>query len=127
MLCPKCKNDRAHRSHRNGAKEHLASLLAYYPYRCRECNHRFLQTRHQQIEVPGGGNHQSAEREIRATRKAKTWQRKKRHIAIYGIALLLFLAFLYLVSQDRNGGDGGNVLLAPANITLPGLARPGAA
>jgi len=105
VWCPKCKNDRAHRSHRKGLKEHLASLLAYYPYRCRECKHRFLLSRYAATEGPPS-EHPSTEREIRATRRAKDWQRKKRHMAIYGVALLLFLAFLYLVTRDRSGSEG---------------------
>lgn len=117
MWCPKCKTDRAHRSHRAGVKEHLASLLAYYPYRCRECKHRFLRSRYESTEPPSG-EHRSTEREIRATRRAKDWKRKKRHMAIYGVALLLFLIFLYLVTRDRNAGAGG----APVSYS-PGVAR----
>ena len=114
MWCPNCKTDRAHRSHRKGAKEHLASLLAYYPYRCRECKHRFLRNRYESIEPPSG-EHRSTEREIRATRRAKDWERKKRHMTIYGVALLLFLIFLYLVTRDRNANpNGGPVSYAPA-------------
>lgn len=126
MLCPKCKNDRAHRSHRNGAKEHLASLLAYYPYRCRGCQHRFLRSRYAAVQAPASDRHRSTEREIRATRKAKDRQRKKRHLAIYGIALLLFLAFLYLVTRYRS--DNGSAGLAPpAGVSLSGRAGSRAA
>ena len=122
MLCPKCKNDRAHRSHRSGVTEHLASLLTYYPYRCRECQHRFLLSRYASIETPPSTQHRSTEREIRATRKAKDWQRKKRHFTIYAVALLLFLAFLYLVTRDRNAGDSGARMMGPAGITQPDRA-----
>lgn len=126
MLCPKCKTDRAHRSHRNGVKEHLASLLAYYPYRCRECKHRFRHSRYAPTGTPPSTEHRSTEREIRATRKARDWQRTKRHVAIYGIALLLFLAFLYLVTQYRGGGDSAR-LVPPSGITMPGRAASRAA
>lgn len=112
MLCPKCHNDRAHRSHRNGLKEHLASLAAYYPYRCRECKHRFLRSRYATPDLPPS-QHRSTEREIRATRRAKDWQRKKRNITIYGVALLLFLVFLYLVTRDRTPNDTTNSALFP--------------
>jgi type II secretory ATPase GspE/PulE/Tfp pilus assembly ATPase PilB-like protein len=111
VLCPKCKTDRAHRSHRTGVKEYVASLAAYYPYRCRHCKHRFLQSRYGVPEVPSG-QHQSTEREIRATRRAKNWERKKRHVTIYGIALLLFLVFLYLVTRDRGANN------SPASASL---------
>ncbi len=112
MWCPKCKNDRAHRSHRDGIQEYLASLFAYYPYRCRECKHRFLRSRYKTEEGPSA--HRSTEREIRATRKAKEWERKKRHLAIYGMALLLFLAFLYFVTRDRAAPGGGTSALRPS-------------
>jgi|GEM_PF-1528156 hypothetical protein len=100
MLCPKCKTDHAHRSHRQGVKEHLASLLAYYPYRCRDCKHRFLQNRHAAPQGPPSA-HPSTEREIRATRQTKNWERKKRNMIVYGIALFVFLVFLYFVTRDR--------------------------
>ena len=108
MYCPKCKADRAHRSHRKDAREYLASLLAYYPYRCRECKHRFLRSRYAASEAPSPKEHRGTEREIQATRRAKDWQRKKRHLTIYGVALLLFLAFLYLVTRYRSPNDNGN-------------------
>lgn len=106
MLCPKCKTDRAHRSHRSSAKEYLASVLAYYPYRCRACKHRFLLSRYAKPEAPPS-EHVGTEREIRATRQSKNWERKKRHLIIYGIALLVFLVFLFLVTRDRGANDGG--------------------
>lgn len=33
------------RSHRASLLENLASLLFFYPYRCRKCGHRFLSAR----------------------------------------------------------------------------------
>src|SRR3954452_21717504 len=74
VLCPKCKTDRAHRSHRQGVLERSAALFTYFPYRCRECDHRFLSrpAAHEQTS----SEHRSTEREIRATRQAKDWARK---------------------------------------------------
>ena len=51
MYCPKCRADHAHRSHRKGLTEHLASLFAFYPYRCDACQHRFLRSRYNLPEV----------------------------------------------------------------------------
>ena len=110
MWCPKCKTDRAHRSHRKGLTEHVASVLAYYPYRCKECKHRFLLNRYAAPPGPPS-EHPSTEREIRATRQARTWQRKKRNLTIYGVALVLFLAFLYLVTRDRSANQNGDSAL----------------
>jgi transposase-like protein len=43
--CPGCEGNNTHRSHRQGITEQLASWLSIYPYRCRECNRRFLARR----------------------------------------------------------------------------------
>ena len=43
--CPRCESEMTHRSHRQGITERLASTLSIYPYRCDECNNRFLARR----------------------------------------------------------------------------------
>jgi RNA polymerase subunit RPABC4/transcription elongation factor Spt4 len=43
--CPKCHSESTHRSHRQGVIENLTSLLRIYPYRCDDCNMRFLSRR----------------------------------------------------------------------------------
>jgi rubredoxin len=97
MVCPKCKVDHAHRSHRKGL-ERLAALIGYYPYRCRECGHRFLHFRY--AEPPEASRrHSETEREIRTTRVRIRWQRKKRTLLFYGFGVLIFLAFLYLITR----------------------------
>ncbi len=40
-ICPKCGSGYAQRSHRRGWKERLGVLIALYPYRCWDCDHRF--------------------------------------------------------------------------------------
>src|SRR6185295_15711485 len=40
--CPTCSGQSTHRSHRRGLVENLASLVKFYPYRCDDCNNRFL-------------------------------------------------------------------------------------
>lgn len=115
MWCPNCKTDRAHRSHRKSAKEYLASLAGRYPYRCRNCKHRFLSTRD---AVPDSVPtvHRSTEREIRANRRAREWKRKKRHLAVYGVALVVFLIVLYSLTRNRNSEDNGDSSLIPPAI-----------
>jgi hypothetical protein len=104
MLCPKCKIDHAHRSHRRGF-EHLTGLFGYYPYRCRECGHRFLHFRYASLPE-GQGRRSEAEREIRSARVRIRWQRKKRAILLYGLGALVFLGFLYYIT--RPGSLAGN-------------------
>ena len=40
--CPSCSGQSTHRSHRRGLIENLASFASFYPYRCDDCNNRFL-------------------------------------------------------------------------------------
>lgn len=98
MECPNCKLDRAHRSHRKGLLERGAS----FPYRCHQCNHRFLI--HRYASSGKSGEPTSTEREIRATRMKIKRKRKKREFAIYGVGLLIFLAFLYYITRPDMGG-----------------------
>ena len=100
MLCPKCKEDRAHRSHRRGVWEYVAALLAYYPYRCHACEKRFLRFKYAKGEP--GHEPTSTEREIRSTRRAIKWRRKKQELVLYALGILVFLVFLYLITQPRS-------------------------
>jgi len=102
MLCPKCKVDHAHRSHRKGLVEHLGGLIGYYPYRCRECGHRFLHFRYAS-PPESTGKRSETEREIQATRVRIRWKRKKRAILLYGFSALVFLGFLYYITRPGSG------------------------
>jgi hypothetical protein len=47
-------------------------------------------------------------REIRATRNALAWRRKRRELLLYGTGALLYLVFLYFITRERGGSpDGG--------------------
>jgi hypothetical protein len=103
MLCPKCKTDGAHRSHRAGLTERLVSIVGFFPYNCGDCHHRFLWFRHSSSEAAASLN-PSAEREIAATRSARGRRRKQREILLYGLALLLFAAILYFLTRPPSAG-----------------------
>jgi hypothetical protein len=105
VFCPKCKTDHAHRSHRHGLTERLASLFAFYPYRCAECVHRFLRFRYSSGPKLAGGP-TLTEREIKSTRTALRWKGKRREFFLYGVGFLLILAFLYFVTRERSPSDG---------------------
>jgi hypothetical protein len=85
--------------------ELVAGWVAIHPYRCKGCGHRYLQFRYAQLPDLGPGN--SAEREIRATRSALAWKRKRRELLLYGAGVLCFLAFLYFITRERGGFTGG--------------------
>jgi hypothetical protein len=106
VFCPKCKTDGAHRSHRRGVKERLASLVAFYPYRCLQCDHRFLRFRYQSEGEPGW-KPTPVEREIKSTHSARRRKRTRREIILYGVGLLLIMAFLYFVTRERTPSDAG--------------------
>ena len=41
MICTKCKEPKAHRSHTSGAKDWILRRFQMIPYRCRGCKTRF--------------------------------------------------------------------------------------
>src|SRR5258708_350332 len=43
--CPRCSSESTHRSHRRGVIENLTSVISYFPYRCDDCNNRYLARR----------------------------------------------------------------------------------
>ena len=104
MQCPKCQSDSAHRSHRVGLKEHLASIVGYHPYRCRKCKHRFLNLRYL-AAVPISADVQNVEREISRTQSSFRWRRKKRDLILYGSALVVFGVILYFLTRAPKIGN----------------------
>jgi hypothetical protein len=104
VLCPKCKTDHFHRSHRRGPWEHLASLVARYPYRCRDCGFRALQSRYAAEGVDAG--EVPKDREVQATRGAIEWKRRRRELLLYAGGFLLFLVFLYFITREHSGPSG---------------------
>jgi DNA-directed RNA polymerase subunit RPC12/RpoP len=103
MQCSQCKTDSAHRSHRAGLKERLASLFGYYPYRCHRCGHRFLKLRYADDE-PATAAARGTEREIASTRGALRWKAVRRQILLYGWALVLFAIILYYLTREPSIG-----------------------
>ncbi len=103
MVCPKCKSDRAHRSHRRGISEYLLAFVAVNAYRCHACAYRFLRFRYAQEALPAVTS--PTEREVRATRRSIKWRRKRREFLLYGTGFALFLAFLYYITRQRDSGE----------------------
>jgi hypothetical protein len=106
LICPKCSNDKAHRSHRRGFAEQLAGVIGFRAYRCHGCEHRFVRFRY--ASEPSPGEVAPSEREVRVTRSALRWKSKRREILLYAFGLLLFLVFLYFITRERGPSpDGG--------------------
>ena len=122
MLCPKCKTDRASRSHRRGLIEYAVSVAGYYPYSCRDCHLRFLGLRTAQV-ADTVAEHPSVEREIKVTRGAMKAKRKRRELLLYGAAIVLFLTFLYYITRDRGSSIEGG-FAAPAASPIANHSVP---
>ena len=103
MLCPKCKIDTAHRSHRVGLRERLTSIVGYVPYRCRECRYRFLGFRYS-LREPAAPPARGAEKEIAATRGSLRRRQRRHELVLYGSALAVFVVILYYLTREPSMG-----------------------
>jgi hypothetical protein len=101
MVCPQCKADRVHRSHRAGLMEWAASRLDYYPYRCQDCGERRL-FRHDATEAAG-----VVGKEVVRTRRRVEWVRTRREILLYATFLFAFAILLYFITRQCIGSGGG--------------------
>ncbi len=101
MFCPKCKANCAHRTHRHGPQEYVASIFNWYPYRC-ACGHRFLQAR----SVEGKAlKREPPDREIKASRSALRWRGRRREMLVYTAAILLAWFLVYFITRRSDAGD----------------------
>jgi hypothetical protein len=97
MICPKCNQNRAHRSHRT-IKDWAVSWLALKPYRCHDCKHRFYAYK---SGVTSDRLRTSEERRIMKLRRSIKWKRRRGELILFGISSLIFLAILYYIIQQR--------------------------
>jgi len=101
MICPKCGKNSAHRSHRS-FRDWAVSWLSLKPYRCRDCQHRFLAYR---AGVESSNLRTPEEMRIMKLRRKIRWRRTRGELILYGLSSLIFLTILYLMMQQRVGGD----------------------
>lgn len=102
MICPKCKVNQAHRSHRTGFKDRIVAWFSVKPYRCHACNHRFYAYR----DGETSSRLRSAEeiRIMRLRRKIR-WKKSRVELVAYGICTLIVAAMIYYLIQQRVSGD----------------------
>lgn len=98
MICPKCNENRAHRSRRSGFKDWAASLFLQVPYRCRACGARSYVFPHgersMKLRTP-------EERRVIKLRRSLRSKKIKRELIGYGISSLILIAILYYFLQQR--------------------------
>ncbi|MGD1073179.1 MAG: hypothetical protein ABSB15_23950 [Bryobacteraceae bacterium] len=104
MICPKCRQDRAHRSHRSGIRDRILHFFHQIPYRCHACNARFYAYR---AGEKSSNLRTREEMKIMQLRRRLRWKRSKRELAAYGIATLLLLFIIYYTLQQRVDTGGG--------------------
>jgi hypothetical protein len=102
VICPKCGEATAHRSHRAGLKDHIRKFFQLIPYRCRKCSHRFYAFRagetSSKLRTP-------EERKIMELRRRLRWKRSRRELLAYGIGFLILVAIVYVAIQQRMIGE----------------------
>jgi len=86
-------------------KDYAASLFGFYPYRCHDCEHRFFHS-YRTAEEPAR-EPSSTGKEVRVTRGHRAARQRRRELLLYGLALLVFLAFLYYISRYHGAPAGG--------------------
>jgi hypothetical protein len=97
MICPKCQQNRAHRSHRT-LRDWAVSLFSLKPYRCRNCQHRFYAYK---SGIESNRLRNEEERRIMKLRRSLKWKKTRSELILYGISSLIFLAILYYIIQQR--------------------------
>ncbi len=98
MICPKCKENKAHRSRRSGFKDWVASLFLYIPYRCHACKERSY------VLSYGGGSMKlrtPEERRVIKLRRGLRIKKLKRELIGYGLSSIVLILILYYFLQQR--------------------------
>ncbi len=98
MICPKCKENNAHRSRRAGLKDWVASVFLHTPYRCHACKWRGYVSAYSgssmKLRTP-------EERRVIKMRRTLKTKKLKRELIGYGISSLILILLLYYFLQQR--------------------------
>lgn len=92
-VCTACGSTSVRRSRRR-LLDQFATLFGYYPYRCRECNARFI------LKPPPRPRtqHKSSRSESRARRRTAL----RRELLVYGLALISFALLIAFLVRDHD-------------------------
>ena len=98
MICPKCKENKAHRSRRSGLRDGLASLFLRTPYRCGACKARFYVNLRAEsvlkLRTP-------EEKRVIKLRRELQARKIRRQLIGYGLSSLILVLVLYYLFQQR--------------------------
>ena len=93
MICAKCGEPKAHRSHSKGFLDSVYKLFQMIPYRCHACKARFYTYR----SGASSGLRTAEERKIIELRRRLKWKNSKKVVAVYSVAAVIVAAILYYV------------------------------
>lgn len=98
MICPKCRENKAHRSRRSGLRDRLAGLFLRTPHRCGSCKLRFYVN----LRAEGALKLRTPE-EKRVIKLRRELQARKirRQLLGYGLSSLILVLVLYYLFQQR--------------------------
>ena len=98
LKCKGCGSTRVYRSRRDSLWERALSLVGLYPYRCHECDARFLKS---SKRTPGRRKPDEAKVKLRHENRQENHRRRRRRVAtvvlLYGLALMLFALLAHYV------------------------------
>ncbi len=98
MICPKCKENKAHRSRRSGFRDWVAGLFLQTPYRCHACRNRFY------INLRGGNVlklRSAEEKRVIKLRRELRMRQVRRQLLGYGISSIVLILILYYLFQQH--------------------------
>ena len=98
MICPKCSEPDAHRSHRHGLKDQVWGWFSMIPYRCKKCHVRYYAYR---AGEKSDRMRTSEERRIMKIRRSLKWRRSKRELSVQALGLIVFLVVVYFLAQQN--------------------------
>jgi hypothetical protein len=98
MVCPKCKENTAHRVAREGFYDQTANLFFFKPYSCTACSHRFRVLR---LDLGVAALRAAMEERRMRFRSRKNWKRIRRDLMFYGFGALAMAAVIYYITRQR--------------------------
>ncbi len=98
MICPKCSEPDAHRSHRQGLKDRVWGWFSMIPYRCKKCNIRYYAY---QAGEKSDRMRTEEERRIMKIRRSLKWKRSRRELSLGALAAVAFLVSIYFLLEQK--------------------------